>query len=135
LHSDDLGAPFLEQLQMDPARIAYIDGTTTQTPWLMSEQVLEFRRTLASDIWPDADILDTAEDVSAWALEHGLDHIFTPHAPVGPVRSLLKRVRKAGGAPHTEVRREIDSTAWPLATAGFFKFRKNIPDLLDQFTR
>jgi deoxyribodipyrimidine photo-lyase len=31
------------------------------------------------------------------------------------------------------VRREIDSAAWPLATAGFFKFRKHIPDLLDRF--
>jgi deoxyribodipyrimidine photo-lyase len=101
---------------------------------LMSGQVLEFRRTLAADVWPDADVLHSVEDVSAWAQEHGLDQIITPHATVGPVRSLLNRARKAG-APLTQIRREIDTTAWPLATAGFFKFRKHIPDLLDQFAR
>jgi deoxyribodipyrimidine photo-lyase len=135
LHSDDLGAPFLETLDIDPARVAYIDGTATQTPWLIADQVIDFRNALAADIWPDADMLSTAEDVSAWAQEHNLDQIATPHAPVGPVRSLLKKLRKAGGAPITEMRREIDTTAWPLATAGFFKFRKHIPDLLDQFAR
>ncbi len=135
LHSDDLGAPFLETLDIDPARVAYIDGTAIQTPWLMADQVIDFRHALAADIWPDADMLSTAKDVSAWAQEHSLDQIVTPHAPVGPVQSLLKTLRKAGGAPITEMRREIDTTAWPLATAGFFKFRKHIPDLLDQFAR
>jgi deoxyribodipyrimidine photo-lyase len=134
LHSDDLGAPFLDPIQIAPARIAFIDGSATQTPLLMSGQVLEFRRTLAADVWPDADVLHSVEDVSAWAQEHGLDQIITPHATVGPVRSLLNRARKAG-APLTQIRREIDTTAWPLATAGFFKFRKHIPDLLDQFAR
>jgi deoxyribodipyrimidine photo-lyase len=30
-------------------------------------------------------------------------------------------------------RRPLDSAAWPKATRGFFKFRKNIPEFLERF--
>lgn len=133
LHSDDLGAPFLDALQITPARIAYFDATPAQSPWQMSDMVLSFRSALAQEMGPEIEILQTQEDVTAWATNNDLDQVVTPHAPVGSVRSALRRLRKAGGPPITEVRREIDSTAWPLATAGFFKFRTDINMLLDQF--
>ncbi|MEQ6204330.1 FAD-binding domain-containing protein [Sulfitobacter sp. HNIBRBA2951] len=133
LHSDDLGAPFLQTLGIPPASIAYLDATAAQSPWQMAPMVAAFRSTLARDMHPDLiDVADT-DAIAAWAADNRLDRIVTPHAPVGPVRSTLKRLRKSSSVPLDEVRREIDSTAWPLATAGFFKFKKHIPDLLDRF--
>jgi deoxyribodipyrimidine photo-lyase len=88
---------------------------------------------LLKDLHPDAQQLSTVQAVRDWAQAQNLDHIITPHAPVGPVRSALRILRKSGDIPITEFRRKIDTTAWPLATAGFFKFRKHIPDLLNEF--
>jgi deoxyribodipyrimidine photo-lyase len=135
LHSDDLGAPFLEQLGVNPAAIAYLDCTADQSPWQTAPKVAEFRTALAQDLWPSARVLEPDHSIADWAAAENLDHIVTPHAPVGSVRSALKRFRKSGGIPLSEVRREIDSAVWPHATAGFFKFRKHIPDLLDEFAR
>lgn len=135
LHSDDIGAPFLQALDITPVAVVYLDATAAQTPWKMSPEVAGFRNALLADVQPDAIILDTVEALRDWMQANQLDHIVTPHAPVGPVRSALRKVHKSGGVPVSEVRREIDSTAWPLATAGFFKFRAHIPDLLDQFVR
>ena len=81
-------------------------------------------------------MLASVEALSAWATAQRLDQIITPHTPVGPMRSALTRAQKSGDLPPiTQIRRDIDTAAWPLATAGFFKFRKHIPDLLDQFAR
>jgi deoxyribodipyrimidine photo-lyase len=133
LHSDDLGAPFLERIGVTPASVAFLDCTAAQSPWQSAPMVVEFRTALARDVWPHVQILDTEDGIHSWVEGQGLDHIVAPHAPVGSARSALRRHRKIDKTPVSEVRREIDSAAWPLATAGFFKFRKHIPDLLDRF--
>jgi deoxyribodipyrimidine photo-lyase len=136
IHSDDLGAPFLEHLGIAPVSVAYLDCSQAQSPWKTASMVGAFRDALVQDVWPDAVTLDGAEGVTEWCATHDLDHVITPHAPVGAVRTALRRVRKSASTPPLdEVRREIDSAAWPHSTAGFFKFRKNIPDLLDSFAR
>ncbi len=133
LHSDDICAPFLETLGIRPVSTAYLDATAAQSPWQTAPMVPEFRSALLRDASPDAVVLDDDTALAAWATENQLDHIITPHAPVGSVRSALRRARKSGPIPISEVGREIDTDAWPLATAGFFKFRKHIPDLLERF--
>ncbi|MGB5863722.1 MAG: FAD-binding domain-containing protein [Sulfitobacter sp.] len=131
-HSDDIGAPFLEALDIAPASIAYLDLTDAQSPWTAAPMVAEFRTALARDMWKGIEVLPDRDAVQRWQADQGLDRIVTPHAPVGAVRSALRRARK-DGADISEVRRAIDTAAWPLATAGFFKFRKHIPDLMDRF--
>ena len=133
LHSDDIAAPFLDVLGIKPVSIAYFDASAAQSPWQMAPLVGEFRTALLCDASPDAEVLGDEIALKAWATDQQLDHIITPHAPVGPMRSALRRARKAGLPPITEMRRDIDTAAWPLATAGFFKFRKHIPELLDRF--
>lgn len=133
LHADDLGAPFLDMLGISPVATAYIDASAAQSPWQTAPMVGGFRAALLRDAAPDATILMDEAALADWVSSHGLDHIVTPHAPVGPTRAVLRRFRKSGTVEVSEHRREIDSTAWPLATAGFFKFRKHIPDLLDKF--
>ena len=133
LHSDDIGAPFLDALGISPVTTAYLDATAAQSPWKTAMMVTDFRHALLRDVAPNAVVLEDGAALDTWAAAHQLDHIITPHAPVGNMRSTLRRLRKSGNVPITEVRREIDSAAWPLATAGFFKFRKHIPDLLIKF--
>lgn len=136
LHADDLGRPaLLETLGITPSATAYLDASARQTPWRMAPAVEAFRHALVQDLIPQTPLLRDADAVQAWAEAQKLDQIITPHAPVGPVRAALRHARKSGNIPITEVRRAIDSAAWPLATAGFFKFKQHIPDLLDQFAR
>ncbi len=135
LHADDIGAPDLAPWGVTPVATAYHDATTAQSPWQMAPQVVDFREALLRDLWPQAKVLPDAEAVEQWAREQRLDRIVTPHAPVGSTRAALRRIRKQGSTPLCEIRREIDSAAWPLATAGFFKFRAHIPALLDRFAR
>lgn len=136
LHSDDLGAPFLGPLGIDPVAVAYVDATDAQSPWSVAPFVTDFRTRLARDAWPGAEVLDSPDNLAAWASRNALDHIVTPHAPVGAVRTMLRKFRKDDAVTDiSEIRREIDTTAWPLATAGFFKFKANIPDLITQFVR
>ncbi|UWR21092.1 FAD-binding domain-containing protein [Sulfitobacter sp. S190] len=134
LHSDDMMAPFLAAHGITPASVAYLDRTAAQSPWATAAMVTDFRAALVADVWPDAQHMTEAAEVTDWAAKSGLDHIITPHAPVGTVRSTLKSLRKSDATPPiSEVRRAIDTAAWPHATAGFFKFRKQIPELVDQF--
>ncbi len=131
LHSDDLGAPFLETLGITPVATAWLDATAAQSPWQIAPHVRDFRAALLRDVAPTAHIVDDMAGVTEWASAHALDHIVTPYAYVGPVRRAL---RNAGDAPPmSEIRRPLDSAAFPRATHGFFKFRKHIPELLNQF--
>lgn len=131
LHSDDIDTGAMDQLGLTPHATAYLDATTGQSPWHIAPMVTEFREQLLNDHRPDAKILDDAQAVTDWAKAEEIDHIITPHAPVGSMRPVLQEI--AATLPLSEHRRPIDSAAWPLATAGFFKFRKHIPDLLDRF--
>ena len=70
-----------------------------------------------------------------WAAHVGAKQIFTPFVTCGPLCDWLN-----SAAPHLaergitlcEQRRAWDDAIWPHATAGFFKVRKKIPQILDQ---
>ena len=75
--------------------------------------------------------LDTGALVAA-AQDAGVRTVITPYAPVGPTASVLARMTPdldASGIRLVQVRRDWDSRLWPHARAGFFAFRKAIPDL------
>jgi deoxyribodipyrimidine photo-lyase len=68
-----------------------------------------------------------------WAQGAGLRQIVTPHAPNGPIATLLARLDPlltAQGIALIRARRDWDSRAWPHATHGFFRFREAIPALI-----
>lgn len=100
----------------------------------MAPQVLDFRAALirdAADRWAQklgpVTHADPGMDIAHWARQHGAEQIVTAHAPTGPVAEQLSTIRDI---PLIRVQRPYDSRAWPHATAGFFKFRKQIPALL-----
>lgn len=72
-------------------------------------------------------------DLVDWARGAGASQIVTPYIPEGPLldwlRPQLPRL-EAGGIAFCEVRRDWDAAIWPHATAGFFKVKKRIPEIL-----
>ena len=70
-----------------------------------------------------------------WAQEVGAKQIFTPFVTRGPLRDWLNRaapILAERGITFCEHRRDWDTAIWPHATAGFFKVRKHIPQILNK---
>jgi len=73
------------------------------------------------------------ESLVDWAVAHGVRQIVTPYVAVGPLRDWLDAAAPAlaaEGVVLAEWRRPWDEAVWPHATAGFFKVKQRIPQLL-----
>jgi hypothetical protein len=72
-------------------------------------------------------------DLANWAVKAGVQQIVTGFVPRGPLRDWLDSASPALAAQNialTEVYRGWDATVWPHATAGFFKVKTKIPNIL-----
>jgi deoxyribodipyrimidine photo-lyase len=70
-----------------------------------------------------------------WAAQAGAKQILTPFVTHGALRdwlNLAEHQLDERGITLCEQRRAWDDAIWPYATAGFFKVRKNIPQILGQ---
>lgn len=81
--------------------------------------------------------LSGTDTLLAWASRHapGLP-IVTARLPVGPARDALMPVfeqLQRAGHPVTQLTRPWDAAAWPRAREGFFKFRRYMPALIEEF--
>ncbi len=135
-HGDDVNmAPLLAQAPA-PSALGFLDDAAGHSPLKMAPHVGEFRWNMAVDMTPKAETLTrlfSVQDIAGWAATHRLDQIIIPYAPVGPSREIWQAYAHLEGAlPVRQIRRPFDTTAWPLATKGFFAFKKHIPDLIGQ---
>ncbi len=83
-------------------------------------------RLVASDI----------DDLVQWAASAGATQIVTPYVTRGPLHDWLQTAGPAlaaCGISLCEWQREWDSAIWPHATAGFFKVKQRLPQILEQF--
>ncbi|MBO9426276.1 deoxyribodipyrimidine photolyase [Labrenzia sp. R4_1] len=81
--------------------------------------------------------LNTASPVPIieWAAEAGAKQIVIPYVPAGPLKDWLDASRpklENHGLTLTEIRRPWDDAIWRYATAGFFKVKKEIPNILNR---
>ncbi|MEO0636112.1 MAG: FAD-binding domain-containing protein [Pseudomonadota bacterium] len=78
--------------------------------------------------------MTASDDVLAELQSAGVQQIVTPYVPAGWVRdgmdAFKARARNQFDLSVAELVRGWDQRAWPYATAGFFKFKKQIPALL-----
>ncbi len=76
-----------------------------------------------------------AGDLPAWLAGLGLSTLVTAEAPTGLIRwqlnDLAVRLGEAG-ARLIQLRRAWDHLLWPRATAGFFKLKTRLPDVIEQ---
>ncbi|MEM8817236.1 MAG: FAD-binding domain-containing protein, partial [Pseudomonadota bacterium] len=93
----------------------------------------------ASDYWgvdaeqaPEADWIDYLID---WCKRNELNKLVTAWAPVGPAATRIERVSErlaAEGIGLHRIRRDYDEFAWPHAAKGYFKLKRQAPQLLAQ---
>ena len=73
-------------------------------------------------------------NLANWADAAGARQIAMPYVPVGPLADWLAQAQpilKERGITVTEWRRDWDAQIWPYATAGFFKVKKRMPEILN----
>ena len=73
--------------------------------------------------------------LAKWAAAAGATQIATPYIPRGPLRDWLDQAGPslaAQGLTLCEWQRDWDAAIWPHATAGFFKVKQNIGQILDK---
>ena len=75
----------------------------------------------------------SVDALSGLAVHRGIRQIVTPYVPEGPLRDWLRGNEPAlaqAGMRFCELRRDWDTAVWPHATAGFFKVKQRIPEIL-----
>ena len=76
---------------------------------------------------------DWGDAVIQWSQQHGLTSLVTAWSPVGPASLRLDglETRLAGqGVRLIRLRRRFDEDAWPYAGRGYFKLKRQVPELL-----
>jgi deoxyribodipyrimidine photo-lyase len=74
-----------------------------------------------------------ANRIREWARSLGVSEIATPYAPAGRAATALAQgvgELEREGIRLVQLQRNFDQRAWPYATAGFFRFREQIPRLV-----
>ncbi len=135
LHEDDLSPGWLFEQGLKPLATATLDSTGQISPLHVAPQVTTFKSAVMADcttrwsssLGPLTKGLKTAQQIEDWAHAHKGVQLVTAYAPVGPTATILNNVR---AIPVIRPLRDFDRRAWPHATAGFFKFKKKIPELV-----
>lgn len=142
LTEEDLSPGFiLDALQDQPVAHAGLISVDSRSPRPMSPLVATFTRAAmedalarwASKLGRPAPLTPHVADIVDWARAGGVEQIVAPFAPVGPAASALAALQRAlndDGIVLVQVMRDWDRAAWPHATAGFFKFKAQIPNLI-----
>lgn len=140
LHEDDLNPTHVLAACPTLAGHVALMSSASQTPWQLAPHVGAFRAAalgdtqnrLADRIGPAGPTLQDAASLADWARDNGIEQLVSADAPVGPTKTQFDTYDTLPDAPPlARLRSPLNKAAWPLATAGFFKFRKHIPDLLD----
>ena len=134
LTDDDLSPGFLLDRGLAPKATAILQSSDGRSPLQVADHVKIFAANAAQDVvtrYGDrlgAVTTLAADQVQGWAEERGADQIVTAYTPVGWTNDALSQA--AGDIPIRRIQRSYDTTAWPFATHGFFKFKEKIPRLV-----
>jgi deoxyribodipyrimidine photo-lyase len=112
-----------------------------RSPLPVSDKVQRFTQGAMADArtrWVDrmgqaGPTTDEPAMITDWASTLGLEQVITAHAPTGPAATALDRLEALLARQGIALVRRIrpyDQNAWPHATAGFFRFKDHIPDLV-----
>lgn len=128
---------------LDIRASAMLYASHLRSPLPVADSVVAFERGALGDAAVRAGVkaeplsAGNPEDLADWAAAAGATQIVTPFATRGPVHDWLTAAAPAlrqRGITLCEWRRDWDSAIWPLATAGFFKVKERIPQLVKEFT-
>jgi deoxyribodipyrimidine photo-lyase len=148
-HADDIAGDYLlliteEDMQiadvLPHAPAAHIAALATQSrsPLPLGAVAREFVCGAMQDACAGADVIEAgawSEALMTACKAAGVTTIVTGYAPVGPVATALSDAAPkllAEGIKIIQVRRDFDTVAWPHATKGFFKMKKEVPSILQR---
>ncbi len=126
---------------LDICTTATLAGSHLRSPMPVSDLVTQFEADALADsvrrVGANPIALQAADpdSLAKWAAGAGATQIATPYVTRGPLSDWLDEAAPAlakAGITLCEWRRDWDSTIWPHATAGFFKVKQNIPQILEQ---
>lgn len=103
----------------------FVDGALADT-----HRRLENTLESVSEILEGAHTIDCVVD---WSRQHGIRQLATPYVPVGPTAEVVRMLSDKLGSHGIRLIPTLrcwDEASWPHATAGFFKFREKIPQVL-----
>ncbi len=134
---EDMSPGWLLDAGLDPAAMAHLDGPSRRSPLETSDSVSTFVSALLDDavsrLSEPSQPLYGPDDIVEWATSAKLDQVVTSYIPVGPCAERLAGLDSRlaeNGIALRQPARPYDAMAWPKATAGFFKFKENIPRFL-----
>jgi deoxyribodipyrimidine photo-lyase len=141
LHDDDLSPAFVFEQGLAPVATTCLVTTAGRSPLHVAPHLDSFVTGAMADAtsrWAErlGDVSAPQRDIAGladWARRTGTRQIVTPHAPIGPNATALRQLETAlapDGIRLIRVMRDFDRHAWPHATAGFFKFKEKIPQLV-----
>lgn len=143
LTEEDLSPDWLFDRGLAPLASATFTAQAGRSPWEVAPMVHDFTRGIVADcvdreahrLGPVTRDPDGIAGIVDWARDAGLSQVVLGHPPVGPVADALSSLGAALAAQDIALIRPVrdyDTAAWPLATRGYFRFRKAIPELLSK---
>ena len=136
---DDCRPEDFNLANLDLRAVATLEASHLRSPAPVSGTVVSFEQGALRDAGErcgmpfDPMRAGVPTDLVRWAQRAGARQIVTPYVPEGPLRDWLgiaKPALEEAGIALAEWRRTWDGLIWPHATAGFFKVKKKIPDVL-----
>ena len=119
------------------ARIGAL-ATQSRSPLPLGAVAREFACGAMQDACAGSDVIEAGawlEALITACRTAGVMTIVTGYVPVGPVATALSDAAPrllAEGIKIIQVRRDFDTVAWPHATKGFFKMKKEVPSILQR---
>jgi deoxyribodipyrimidine photo-lyase len=142
LTEEDLSPGFLvDLLDGPPHGHAALISAANRSPLPVSPAVLRFTQEAVTDaqarwasrLGPAGPVAATPAEIADWSARERLEQIVTAFTPVGPAATALddldRRLSEIG-VRLVRVMRTYDQRAWPHASHGFFRFKKEIPALV-----
>ena len=120
--------------------IAALAPVTQTDPLLAAPKLRAFQANCISDVeqrlGTQFESVTDVENIANWAQNAELNHVVMAYAPIGLVADRLTGLRAALQKKNINLSvqiRQYDTTAWPKATHGFFRFKKVADDLMSDF--
>ncbi|MEM6304249.1 MAG: FAD-binding domain-containing protein [Pseudomonadota bacterium] len=139
LTEDDCALEDFDLSALDITATAALRASHLRSPLEVSETVTRFEQQALEDAATRLDRptemlrAGVPADLAKWASGQGARQIVMPYAPTGPLKDWMDEATphlKSAGITVAELRRDWDALVWPHATAGFFKVKKKIPEIL-----
>jgi hypothetical protein len=139
LTEEDCQIKSFDLAALDVRGVAALFASHLRSPRPVPDHVCAFEQDAIADAAERAGLrakpfcAEDSEALLEWADTMGARQIAMPYTPIGPLRDWVMRLQpklQAKGIKLSEFQRDWDRIVWPHATAGFFKVKKKMPQIL-----